>query len=346
MAEKTYPDIAPVGTNCSYIRKGLLEPVEQFLSEDEIKDYYKGAIEAVTYNGSIWGFPWFMTTYALFLNMDIFEERNVKPPEDGIWTWEEFVAKLQELTYDSNGDGKKDVFGFHSFIKEGYYNTWGIITSDEAKLFSDDLSEFTFTSDEAISGLQKLVDLAQKYNVTPPEFGKQGPKEAWTAFVENKNIAVFPAGSWAVNVLRQREKEGKGFKFDVAGFPLGKLGMPNIIHPEFGAYGIFKEDEEAKKRVCISFLKFITAPEEQRKLKDYGVFPVRKSVGNIYLDDSYMIRIQENLNYTSPPPCHPNWLKIEPIIQNQIREAVTGKKSPKQALEDAKSSIISFLNTN
>ncbi|QSQ10336.1 Multiple sugar-binding protein [Koleobacter methoxysyntrophicus] len=343
LSSQTYPDIVPNALNYIYVQQGYVEPVEEYFSKEELRDFYKSALDALTYDKRIWGFPVFMTTYAMFLNLDIFRERNVEPPQDGIWTWDEFVTKLKKLTFDRDGDGKTDVYGFHSFIKEGYYNLWGIITSDGALPFSDDLTQFTLHYPEGVSGLEKLVDLVNKHKVTPPEFGKDGPNEAWGAFAENKKIAVYPAGSWAVKVLADKQKEGKGFNFGIAGYPVGKLGMPNIIHPCVGGYMLLKQENEKKREACVKFLKRITSPEEQKRFKDYGVFPARKSAGNLYIDNPYFTRIQEMLGFTTPVPNHPLWHKIEPILQREIRKAVLGEKAAKQALEDAKVEIEMLL---
>ena len=173
-----------------------MEPTDSYYSKEELKDFYKTALDAVTYDNHIWGFPMFMTTYAMFLNLDIFKEKGVEPPFEGIWTWDEFVDKLVKLTYDKKSESKTDIYGFHSFVKEGYYELWGILTSDGASIFSDDLTEFTLDCPEGVSGLEKLCDLAKKHKVTPPEFGEEDPYNAWSAFAEEQRIAVFSAGAW------------------------------------------------------------------------------------------------------------------------------------------------------
>jgi len=99
-----------------------------------------------------------MTTYGMMLNTDLFQERGVELPTDGMWTYEEFVEKLQTLTYDAKGRGKTTHFGFNSFIYPQYYNIWGIILSDGAEIFNDKM-EYTFNDERAKSGVQKVIDI-------------------------------------------------------------------------------------------------------------------------------------------------------------------------------------------
>ena len=116
------------------------------------------------------GVPFAMTTYAMYINLDLFRQRGVEPPIDGNWTYDEFVEKMQKLTWDDDGDGENDYYGFMSFVKPNYYNIWGIISSDGAEIINQNSGEYIFYGEKALKGTQKIVDLRNKYNVTPKEF--------------------------------------------------------------------------------------------------------------------------------------------------------------------------------
>ncbi|HHY13495.1 MAG TPA: sugar ABC transporter substrate-binding protein [Thermoanaerobacterales bacterium] len=346
LLSNTYPDIVPNVVDYEHVLKGHVEPIDKFLTKEDYKDFYQISLDSVTFDGHIWGFPMFITTYAMFINLDIFNERDIEPPEAGIWTWDEFVDKLVKLTYKmgSNDTNELEIYGFHTFIKEGYYEPWGFLTSDGGTIFNDDLTEFTLCSPEGISGLTKLADINRKYKVTPPEFGDDDPYEAWSKFAEKQKVAVFPAGSWAVKVLNDKKKNGEGFNFDVAGYPIGDLGTQSIVCSGVGGYMILKQDNDVKKKLCADFLKKITSAEEQMELEHYGVFPSRKSAGNLYIDNPHMTKINEMLGFMMPIPNHPLWDKIEPLLQSEIKDAVKGEKTPFDALNDAKREIELLLD--
>lgn len=77
------PDIVPIGSDYSIISKGVLEPLDEYLTVDEIKDFRESALKSVTYDRKIYGIPWMMTTYTMVLNLDLFSQRGVEPPENG-----------------------------------------------------------------------------------------------------------------------------------------------------------------------------------------------------------------------------------------------------------------------
>lgn len=339
---RTYPDIAPVGSDFTVIAQNVLEPIDRYLSATEINSYKTQALSAVRYNEKTWGFPWMMTTYTMILNMDLFHEKGLRPPQDGNWTYDEFVETLKKLTYDKDGDGENDVYGFHSFIGLNDYNTWGILLSDGAEIFDKDGLHYAFYDRRAKGGLKKLADLKLVHKVTPDDFGENTEAQAWESFYKEKKIAVYPTGTWAINVLRNLQKQGKGFNFTVANYPIGKKGVPVAIAKTTSAYGIFKQEDQEKLEMCVKFLKFISQDKYQKELNRLGVFPVKKNIGEIYKEDRIMNTIEKSLAYTQSVPPHPNWLTIEGFIQSQIRQVLLGNKSIEEALRDAKKKIETY----
>ncbi|QXM06477.1 ABC transporter substrate-binding protein [Crassaminicella indica] len=338
---KNYPDIAPVGADYSIIQKNVLEPVDEYLSRKELDDYKPQALAAVQADGKIWGFPCMMSTYTLFLNLDLFREEGVNPPKNGNWTYDEFVEALKKLTKDKDGDGNIDTYGFNAFIGANDYNIWGILLSDGAKIFDKKL-KYQFYGEKAASGLRKLVDLKLKFKVTPEYFGENSEKEAWESFYKEKKVAVYPTGTWAVNHLYKLKNQGKGFEFDVASYPVGDRGESIAICKNTSAYGIFKQEDKKKLKMCVKFLKFITDEKFQKELDTLGVFPVKKSAGQIYKNDRIMSKIENWLENSKNIKTPNTWTAIEGIIQSQIRQVLLGNKSVEEALKDAKSKVSSY----
>ncbi|KXG78589.1 putative ABC transporter-binding protein [Fervidicola ferrireducens] len=335
-ATGTNPDIAPVAGDIDFILKGYLEPVDEFFTQEELEKYDRRTLDSLSYGGKLYGFPWFITTNALFLNADMFRERNVKIPPDGRWSYQEFVESLQKLTVDKNRDGKPECFGFSALLAAGSYQLWNFLTMDGAKIFDED-GNFALNSPEGISALGKLVDLSAKYKVVPEDFGTSDEKKVWGDFAEKRKIAVYPAGPWAINILKENLKKGNGFNFEIAHYPSGS-GKAKPIATVAG-YSIFKQEDPKKKALCAEFLKFITSEKEQEALSGYGVFPAIKDLQDKMTKDTFMRRMKEILDDSEILPKIPNFAMVEEIITTQIRQAILGKKTPEQALIDAEAEI-------
>lgn len=338
-----YPDIAPVGANKEIISTGALEPLDKYLKEDDIDKYKADAIEAVKDDNQIWGIPYMMETYCLFLNLDLFNEKGVKPPEDGIWTYEEFVKTLKQMTYDKNGDGKIDVFGFNSYIAPNSYNTWGILLSDGGEIIDYRRDAYRFYGDEAVSGLRKLVDLKLLHKVTPTSFGIHDSNVAWRSFSVEKKIAVYPGKTSKMSILKVLNSRGKGFNFGVAKYPIGEAGFPISPGNTVTAYGVFKQKDKKKLEMCVKFLKHLVDDESKESLYNQGVFPVQKNVGEIYKNDSIMKNLEKEIDHSKPIRHHSKWKEIDDILQKQIKKSLLGEKTPKEAIRAAKEEIDELL---
>lgn len=338
------PDILPISNDYGFFTQEYLVPLNPYLSEEEISSFKEIALEAVTYDHKIWGLPWMMSIYTMVLNLDLFRERGVEPPTDGNWSYEEFIEKLQQLTFDGEGKGKVHHYGLNSFIQSGYYNLWGILLSDGGEIVDKNFG-YTFNDEKALSGLQKVIDLKQKYGVTPADFGENTSNKAWTSFYKDQNVAVYPVGTWAINVLDNLQKQGVGFNYTIASFPYGNLKVPISISSGVGAYGVTKQEDEKKLEMCIAFLKFLAKDQYQEELHRLGVFPVKKTVGNIYQEHPIMTMIYEDLGNMKIIPLHPYWKEIDQILQNEIRLGVLGEKTPQEVITDAEEKVKIFMNT-
>src|SRR5699024_10516207 len=331
------PDIIPVGNGFNYIN--MLEPLDEYIEDEELKSIKIQALNGVDYKGQIIAYPVALTTYSMYLNLDLFNKKGVPPPNDGNWSYEEFVETLEKLTYTDEEEGIVDYFGFNSFITPGYYNLWGIIMSDGAEIFNEKTDDYNFYGEEVINGLEKVIDLKEKYEVTPGFFGIMNEEECWEMFYKDKKVAVYPTGSWAVKVLEDLEEKGEGFNFDVANYPIGSINMPIVVSDGILSYGIMEQEDEKKKEMCVKFLKSLTEDTNQRSLEDIGLFTVKKDLDNMYINSPRMKKIEESIPYTFYLPLRDNWIDIDRILQEEIKKAIIGEKDSNKAIEDGEKRI-------
>jgi multiple sugar transport system substrate-binding protein len=128
IAGRAWPDIAPVdisggAVSVNQIKQGVIEPINEHFTKEELNDFYPNALEAYSYEGKNYGIPSAISVHAMLLNLDIFEEKGVEPPTNGRWTYDEFVEKMEALT----GDG---VSGFSTYLLPGYYEAWPFLFMD------------------------------------------------------------------------------------------------------------------------------------------------------------------------------------------------------------------------
>lgn len=335
-----YPDVAPVGSDYYYMSEGLLEELDPYISEIEKLDFLPSALESASYRGKLYGMPWMMTGYTLLLNTQLFNERNVPIPQDGIWTYDQFVEALKQLTFDTNRRKGPDVFGFNSYIQPGSYNLYGFLMSDGAQIVNSGWDSYEFYGPQAVSGLQRLWQLKHTYKVTPPEFGEMTSSQAWASFISGK-VAVYTAEAWTIPYLRNLSTGS--FEFTAANYPIGKEEKPASIGVRTYSFGVFKQKDDNKRRMCVEFVKFLTDAESQEELKNYGYFPVRKSGQDLYLNDKEMSIVQKSMDYAEPLPKVQNWEQIDLILQSKVKAAINGEATPEKAVEEARELLKKYI---
>lgn len=331
------PDIIPVDSN--FLDFNVLEALDDYFDKQELEDFKHQVLKSVTYNKQMMAVPIGMSTYTMYINLEKFNERGITPPLNGNWTYEEFVDILKQLTYDSDGDGIIDEYGFVSPIGPNYYNIWGIILSDGAELINPKRIEYNFYGEKAIKGLERVIDLKQKYNVVPDYFGIIGEKEAWEMFYKEQKLSVYATESWVVNYLDKLYRNGDGFNFDIVNYPTGDKGLPVVLNNGIVSYGVIKKEDPKKVKMCVKFLKFLTTDSSQRSLNEIGLFTVKRSIKDMYIDNPKMKKIEESLVYAHYIPFIDNWVEIDLIIQEEIKKAILGKKPSYKAIENAKIEI-------
>lgn len=327
----TCPDIAPVGTNLGYGDRGVLEPLDEYFTPDRRSTYLDYALKAVSHDGSIWGFPLYGTAPVMLLNLESFEKVNVAPPENGIWKYNEFCQAMQKLTLDENNDGKPELYGFGSFIQNGYFNLGGILFSDGWNIYDDTAERYIVNTAEAVSGLEKVAGLVLEQGVVNSGLAECTPAQSWRDFAVNKKVAVYPENPWVVEELKKLQREGKGFEFGMAEYPVGAAGVPVTVG-DVAAYGLFRQQDFGKKMVCIEFMRHIAQSLESQELSNTGLLPVtgidREGEGIQVKGDRIIII-----------PKLDNWPFVEDILNRHIRQAVLGEAEPAEALEAAQNEI-------
>jgi len=342
--ENEMPDIIPVDAN--FFDFNLLEPLDEYLKEDEIEEFKHQILKSVTYKDQIVAIPVAMSSNVMLINLDRFNERGVSPPLGGDWTYDEFVDTLKRLKYDSDGDGIIDEYGFISSIETNRYYIWPIILSDGGEFINPKRREYNFYGEKAIKGLEKVIALKEKYDVVPDYFGIIDERDAWQMFYQDRKAAIYITGAWAVRFLDSQYKSGEGFNFDVVNFPIGDKNLPVILSDDIIAYGVLKDEDPKKVEMCVNLLKHLTTERNQRTLETLGLFTVRRNIEDMYTDNPKMKKIEQILNYTIYVPFVDYKSEIDAIANEEIRKAIMGEKSSSEAIEDAKTEIDRLTNKN
>ena len=173
------PDAAMVKMHAQprLVEMGALEPLDDRIAawdgagdvQENLFDLTKGP------DGKQYYLPVQYVVLYLYYRADMFKELGLEPPK----TCEDFRNAAIKLTRDTNGDGRKDVYGFGFRGGKGGHDHWGsLVLSREGVSFD----KGGLTSEAGIAGTQFVVDLFEKDKAFPPSAPNDGFKEVTGAF--------------------------------------------------------------------------------------------------------------------------------------------------------------------
>ena len=179
--------------------------------------------------------------------------------------------------------------------------------------------------------MEKLFRLVHEYRVVKDDLALCTSTKAWKDFAVDKKVAVYPEGPWAVEEMKKLQIEGRGFEYGTALYPVGASGTAVTVG-DVAAYGVFRQRDPAKKRMCVEFILHIAGSLEREKAVKAGLLPVLKD------DTAQRNEIQERETIMVIPKLE-NWYAVENILNGCIRQVVLGHQQPAKALEEAQREI-------
>ncbi|HEV2107953.1 MAG TPA: extracellular solute-binding protein [Thermomicrobiales bacterium] len=329
------PDIFRIASDrlVKYVDEGLAAAIDPYLTEADLEDIYPNVLAGVEVDGQHWAWPLWVPPVAVYLNPELFEAKGLELPGDD-WTYDEFRQAAQQLTGDINGT---QVYGFSSAIQPDIINVWAFLYADGGRVLTEDGSAYTFDSPEAVSGLQKLADLALTDSVTPPEFGNQMLADIVAAFKDQRSLAMYLGASGDIGTYRAED-----IPFEVRPIPIGAAGE-HVTVGGLGTFAIRQQDDADRLAAAMAFGKFLTSAEVAEAVPGYYLAPPARRSVQMPEDNPAMQKFVDMVSYTQLMPQTPVWGQVSAAVNAQIQAAVTGALSPEEALELAGEEIAPLL---
>lgn len=214
VAGGTGPDVARLAVEGiqSFVADGMALPFDDFIAENAdlmeelgVNDIHPNINAPFQVDGKTYGFAWDWNNIVMFLNKDVFAEKNIELPGSD-WNKDKFLEIAQTLTYEKDGE---KVYG--TVAPTDYFTVTAWLYNNNASVLNEDMTECTLNSSEAIETIQFLHDLVYKYEVAPaPSAGL----DTSNLFM-NGQIAMLGNGRWSIASLANNNFED----YDIQALP-------------------------------------------------------------------------------------------------------------------------------
>jgi len=296
-----------------------------------LKSFYPGFMENSQTGAKTWGIPFQRSTIVLYYNKEAFKDAGLDPNRPPA-NWKEQVEYAQKLT-KRDASGKVTQWGIQ--IPSSGFPYWlfqALAIEAGTNLMNSAGTQTYYDRPEVIEGLTYWVDLVNKYKVHPEGIVDWGttPKD----FFERKVAMMWTTTGNLTNV-----KTNAKFDFGVAMLPAGKQrGSPT----GGGNFYLFKKATPAQRDAAFKFVKWITTPQRAAQWGiDTGYVAVRADAWDTPAMKQYVAGFpaaavaRDQLPYAKAELSTHDNQRVTKALNDGLQAALTGTKTPEQALKDA-----------
>ncbi|MFC9246167.1 ABC transporter substrate-binding protein [Streptomyces sp. NPDC057136] len=328
-AAGTLPDVVNVSPDLSYplAKAGVIMNLDREKAAAKFKDEYTP--EAWTGNAlpgldGTYSYPWYLNTGPLFYNKALFTQVGLDP-EQPPQSYDDLFDAANKMATESKGE----IATLASTPNIEDFGRYGVA------LMNDDATRFTYNEPKGVELLGKYKELydnggldSQALNMTPEKAGQK--------FLEQK-VALNPGSA---HDLENFKKNAPALYKN-----LGITDAPNNTgKPNMYVMGMAVTEQSKNKAAAVALAHFLTNRKNQESFAHkVAIFPSTagsldkpywskddgSEEGRIRVASAKMLK--GAVNYT--PVVMTDEMKT--VLQNEVAKALQGKKSPKQALDDA-----------
>ncbi|GIK27303.1 MAG: sugar ABC transporter substrate-binding protein [Chloroflexi bacterium] len=340
------PDIIWVATEGVRFLVGLdlMLPLDDLVAEnaEALQPYFDdiapALIDGFRVDDSLYFLPYSWNNMVIYYNKNMFDAAGLDYPADD-WTRDDFLAAAQALTADTDGDGVNDQYGF-SGSGGWMFGTLPWVFANGANIVTDDFCGPNLTDPKVMEAIQFIHDMVYEYEIAP------APGSITNTEIQfiNGEIAMFPAGRWAVGGMYR-----EGFTdYDIVPWP----GNPDQL-TEYGVdgFGIFRTS--ANVPAAWEFLKYMSSAQVQEGLiasvdtgSPLGNIPALRSVAeqmSQFPPENYKAFYNSVDGNARPVTAPPRFNELESIFIRYVDLVLANEMTVEDAMNAAQTELMGVV---
>ena len=303
------------------------------VNPDWLNSFYPALMANSKIEGKTWGIPFQRSTIVAYYNKDLFRAAGLDP-ESPPKTWDELISMGKALTKDGT---------YGLMIPSTGYPYWMFqalaIQNGKEVMSNDGLTTF-FDDESVVDTLEFWQSLSQEHGIMPTGTVEWGTLRQ--AFLEGQTAMM-----WHSTGNLTAVKNNASFDFGVAELPANvRPGSPT----GGGNFYIFKDTSPEEKAAAMRLIEFMTAPEQAAtwsiKTGYMGVSPAAYETEALkaYTQEFPPALVARNqLENAVAEFSTFETARVREGLNNAIQAALTGSKSPADALAEAQAAAVRLL---
>jgi multiple sugar transport system substrate-binding protein len=323
-----------------FARAGWIRPLEHEFTPDLQREFLSNTIEAVTYQGHVYGVPWNIDAGVLYYRKDLLAKYGRPPPT----TWQELVETAQ-LIVEAERDPRLYGFIWQGREYEGLIcNALEFIWGNGGDLL---LSDNKTPAPATVDALTFMRNLIAPLHISPP-IVLTADEEASRQLFGNRR-AIFTRNWPYAYALFEREGSPVQGKTGIIALPVfdHRISASRSAPSTLGGWHLGISKHSRHPAESWELIRFISSAQVQRDLaQDTGTLPTRIAL----YDDAGLLAahpvfrtLRPILMSARPRPVTPFYPMLSQIFQSEFSAILAGRRSAQDALRSADRQLSRFL---
>lgn len=316
-----------------YAHAGLLLPLNDIVTDEDLADIPAAVWNNVTYDGQIFMFPFTSEDGHMAINLDLFEQAGcmdyVPQGEIGEWTPEQFLECLRALKQGL----PEGVYPFALYAGSATGDTWTnmLLRMFGASFFNEEGTEIIINDEAGVKALEFLAQLQQEGLVAP---GAETitSDDAAQLFL-NKKVAVSIFNVLFENSLNEGLANGTiELPFNIKYCYIPNEAQPACFTYVFGSV-VWNTGNEKTIAAAKDFVKFYSAMPYASA--SAAMLPFRASVAEeVASVNPVKAALTDSLKYAvNFNQFVPGYLQLRSAFFPEMQAVYAGEKTPQEALD-------------
>src|SRR5215203_6067526 len=311
----------------------IVDLTDKFPASEQNK-FLEAPLTSVTYEGKVYGVPWYTDAGMLYHRIDLLEKSGYSEPPK---TWDELQEMADKVTQDQ---GVKYGFVFQGDAYEGgVCNGLEYIWQHGGDVLDpSDPNKVIIDSPESAAGLATEASMMSS-GVSPQAVSTYQEAETDAAFFQDPGNAVF-ARQWPYGYAYL---DTKGYlKQDQVGVGPLPTEEGQDLASCLGGWDMLINAQSDMQDEAWQFIKFMTAPEQMKfRAVRATVLPTRSAL----LEDPEIEKIpvvsqgRPAIEHTHPRPVSPYYSDMSLEMNEQFNACLKGDVSPEQAVKTMQANL-------
>jgi N,N'-diacetylchitobiose transport system substrate-binding protein len=340
------PDVKELGNTetVKYMAAGALTDItSQKGSFPNSRTWLKGLADSVTFNGKLYGVPYYAGARAVIYRTDLYRQAGVSTRAPT--SLDQFVANGQKLMRRYGNDRQ---FSALYFPGRNWYASMAFVYDYGGQIarFRNNRWQGALNSPQAIAGLTKLKSVVLALSRASKTGDEANPQQA-LVFSKGK-VASFIGNGWEWPYSLDAKVGNPQLAGKIGAYPMPSHIKGRYMPTFLGGSDLVIPATSKQKALAADWIKAFTATAQQTAIARAGNIANTTSLANVNAAKPTLAPFARAARYSWFVPAAKNWANVESanVLQNMLVSIFTGRSSIKAAADRASTQITQILNQN